>query len=131
MGLEEEMAEIDAVVLTAEQEADIDAAMRNARDPEDEDVAVSARFDVPSRMLHVELKTGQRISAAQEDLQDIYGANPADLAEVEILGPGTGLHFERAMEGVHVGALRQGIYGNERWMAGLAQRRRERLAKAS
>ena len=92
MGLEEEMREVGAVVLSAEDEGWIDEAMRNARDPEDEDVAVAARFDVPSRMLFVELKTGQRIAAAQEDLQDLYRADPADLAEVEILGPGTGLN---------------------------------------
>ena len=131
MELEEEIRLVHAVVLTPEQEASIDEAMRNARDPDDEDVAVAAGFDVPTRMLYVELKMGQRIAVPQEELQELYRAAPADLAEVEILGPGTSLHFERAMEGVHVGALRRGTYGNERWMAGLAQRRRERLAKAS
>jgi hypothetical protein len=106
--LEREMQEIDAVVLTPEQEASIDTALANARDPEDEEVAVAASFDVTNRLLHIELKTGQRLTLPQEDLQDIAHANPSDLAEVEILAPGTALHFEKAMEGIHVDAVRVG-----------------------
>lgn len=129
--LEREMQEIDAVVLTPEQEASIDRAMANARDLEDEEIAVSASFDVAKRMLHIELKTGQRLAVPQEDLQDIYRANPVDLADVEIIGSGAALHFEKAMEGIHVDAVRRGIYGSERWMEGLAKRRQERLVQAS
>ena len=129
--LEREMKEIDAVVLTPEQEASIDWAIANARDPEDEEVAVSASFDAAKRILHIELKTGQRLAIPQEDLQDIYRARPEDLTEVEILGPGTAVHFEKAMDGIHVDAVRRGIYGNERWMEGLAKRRQERLVQAS
>lgn len=116
--------------LSAEDEADIDEAMSRARTPEDEEVALSATFDVANRMLLLELKTGQRVAIPQEDIQDLYRYDPADLAEVEILGPGTALHFEKVMEGVRVDAMRRGIYGGERWMNGLAQRRRERLWKA-
>jgi hypothetical protein len=129
--LEREMQEIDEIVLSAEDEADIDYALAHARDPEDEEVAVAASFDVTNRLLLIELKTGQRLALPQEDLQDIADANPSDLAEIEILGPGTTLHFEKAMQGIHVDAVRRGIYGSERWMDGLAQRRRERLQRAS
>jgi len=79
----------------------------------------------------IELKTGQRLAVPQEDLQDLYKYDPRDLTEVEILGPGTALHFEKVMDGVEVDAMRRGVYGNERWMDGLAQRRRERLQRAS
>jgi hypothetical protein len=117
--------------LSPEIEASIDRAMAYARDPEDEEVAVAASFDVANRILLIELKTGQRLAIPQEDLQDIYRAKPEDLADVKIIGPGTALHFEKAMEGIHVDAVRRGIYGSEKWMAGLAHRRRERLVKAS
>ncbi len=125
---EKEMAEIDAVVLSPEDWADIDWAIANARYPEDEEIAVAASFDVVNRILLIELKTGQRLAIPQEDLQDIYRAKPEDLADVEILTPGTALHFEKAMEGILVDAARRGIYGSEKWMAGLAERRLERLA---
>jgi len=129
--LEWEIQQVNSIVLSAEEEARIDEAIANACDPEDEEVAVAASFDVGNRLLLIELKTGQRLAIPQEDLQEIYQANPEDLAEVEILGPGTALHFERAKEGILVDAVRRGIYGSERWMAGLAERRRERLVKAS
>jgi hypothetical protein len=129
--LERELEEANSIVLTPEQEGSIDWAIANARDPEDEEVAVAASFDVANRILLIELKTGQRLAIPQEDLQDIYRARPEDLAEVEIIPTGTALHFEKAMEGIHVDAVRRGIYGSEKWMAGLAQRRRERLVKAS
>jgi len=129
--LEREMREINEILLSDEDEADIDYALAHARDPEDEEVAVAASFDVHNRLLLVELKTGQRLAFPQEDLQDIADASPSDLVEVEILGPGMALHFEKVMQGVEVDALRRGIYGSERWMDGLAQRRRERLQRAS
>jgi len=129
--LEREMEQIRSVVLSPEDESDIDWAIANARDPDDEEIAVAASFDVTNRLLLIELKTGQRLAIPQEDLQDIYRADPVALADVEILGPGTALHFEKAMEGIHVDAVRRGIYGSERWMEGLTQRRRERLVKAS
>lgn len=97
--------------------------MANARDLEDEEIAVTASFDVAKRILHIELKTGQRLAIPQEDLQDIYRANSVDLADVEIIGSGAALHFEKAMEGIHVDAVRREIYGSERWMEGLAKRR--------
>ena len=128
--LEREIEEINAVVLTPEQEASIDWAIANPRDLEDEEVAVAASFDVANRILLIELKTGQRLAIPQENLQDIYRARPEDLAEVEMIPTGTALHFEKAMEGIHVDAVRRGIYRSEKWMDGLAQRRRERLQRA-
>lgn len=131
MELEEEMKLVDAVILTEAQEASIDEALRNATNPEDYEVAVQASFDVRNRLLLLELKTGQRLAIPQEDIQDIHTANPADLTEVEILGPGTALHWEKLMEGAEVDALRRGLYGNEQWMNNLAQRRQGRLQRAS
>lgn len=131
MDTKAEMAAINAVVLSPEDEAAIDFALAHARDPEDEEVALSACFDPKHRMLFVELKTGQRLGIPQEDVQGISDANPEDLCEIEIVGPGTALDFVRVMEGFRVNDLRLGCYGSQRWMDGLAQRRRERLQKAS
>jgi hypothetical protein len=117
--------------LDPELEAQIDVALANARDWYDWEVATSASFDVHHRLLLVQLKTGQRLAIPQEDLQEIAGANPADLTEIELLGGGSALHFQKIMEGVEVDALRRGVLGSQRWMDGLAERRKERLVKAS
>ena len=131
MNVEEERRLVDRVVLTPEDEADIDEALRTTRDPEDEDVAVTACYDPGFHLLVVELKTGQRLAIPCEELQGLCDASPQKLAEVEIVSYGTALHWEKLDEGFRVVGLRQGIYGSRRWMDGLAQRRRERLAKAS
>ena len=117
--------------LDAETEAQIDWALANARDPNDEDVAVSARYDYGTDMLVLQLKTGQRLAIPRKDLQGLSDASPEQVADIEILGPGTALHWEQLMEGFPIDALRKGIYGSPRWMDGLARRRRERLQKAS
>ena len=117
--------------LDADMEAEIDVALANARDPEDETVALSAEFDRRTRMLLLELKTGQRFAIPQEDLQGISDVDPAQLNEVEVLGSGTAIHWEKLREGFLVNDLRVGTYGSQRWMDGLAQRRRERLRRAS
>jgi hypothetical protein len=41
---------------------------------------------------------------------------PEDLTEVDILGPGTFLHWDKLMEGIPVDPVRQGMYGSQRWM---------------
>jgi hypothetical protein len=117
--------------LDAETEAAIDRAIANARDPYDWEVATSATFDVHNRLLLVQLKTGQRLAIPQEDLQEIATADPVDLTDIEVLGGGCALHFEKIMEGVEVDALRRGIWGSQQWMDMLAERRQERVAVAS
>ena len=117
--------------LDPETEADIQWFIENSRDPYDWEVATSASFDVYHRLLLLQLKTGQRLAIPQEDLQEIAGANPADLTVIELLGGGSVLHFEKIMEGVEVDALRRGILGSQRWMDMLAERRQERVAVAS
>lgn len=129
--LELEIQRVNSIVLSAEEEARIDAAIANSRPRENYEIAVSASFDVVNRLLMVELKTGQRLAIPQEDLQDIYRYAPEDLVDVEIIPTGTALHFEKVMDGVRVDSIRRGIYGSEKWMAGLAERRRERVAKAN
>lgn len=113
--------------LDLETEAAIDAAIQNAGDSDDENVAISVSFDIRNRMLMLQLKTGQRLAIPQEDLQEIYDAQPPEVAQVELVGSGTALHWERLGEGMLVQYLRQGFYGNQRWMSSLAQRRRELL----
>lgn len=127
--LEIEIQRVNSVVLSAEEEARIDAAIANSRPREDHEIAVAASFDVANRILLIELKTGQRLAVPQEDLQDIHRYSPEDLVEVEIIPTGTALHFEKVMDGVRVDSLRRGVYGSEKWMAGLGARRR--LGKAS
>ena len=115
----------------AEMEAQIDHAMRNATDPDEGEVVLVARYDHANALLILELKSGQRIAIPTEDIQGLAGAAPEDISDIELLGPGTGLHWEKLDADFSVRGLVAGRYGSEKWMQGLAQRRRERLSRAS
>jgi hypothetical protein len=122
---------IDAIPLSAEEEARIDEAIANARDPYDYEVAVSAEYDSVHELLLVKLKSGQRLAIPREDLQDLADADPDKVAKVEIEMLGMALHWEELDAGFLVDGLRQGRYGNERWMKKLHERwRRDNAAAA-
>jgi hypothetical protein len=121
---------IDAIPLSAEEEARIDEAIRNARDPYDYEVAVSAEYDRSRDLLLVKLKSGQWLAIPREDLQDLADADPDKVSKVELEMLGMSLHWEELDVDFRVDGLRQGLYGNERWMKQLEQRRRENAAAA-
>lgn len=113
---------IDAVPLSAEEEAQIDRAIANARDPYDYEVAVSAEYDRVHDLLIVKLKSGQRLAIPREDLQGLADADPEKVGKVEIEMLGMALHWEELDVDFRVDRLRQGSYGNERWMKQLHER---------
>jgi hypothetical protein len=115
--------------LAANIEEQIDRAMAEARDPYDYEVAVLAEFDRRNALLLV--KSGQRLAVAQEDLQDLADADAELVSKVEIEMLGTCLHWEELDVDFGLDGLRQGRYGAEWWMDGLAERRRGRLGRAS
>ncbi len=115
---------IDRIELSAEQEAQIDEAIRNARNPYDKEVAVSAEYDRRNDLLLLKLKTGQRLAIPREDLQDLADADPELVSNVEIEMLGMSLHWEALNIDFRVDALREGLYGSERWLKKLEERRR-------
>jgi hypothetical protein len=56
-------------------------------------------------------------------LQGLQGASDKDLAAVEILGIGSGLHWESLDADLGVHSLFCGIYGSKKWMAQLQAKR--------
>ena len=79
--------------------------------------AVRARYDRWSRRIVVRLSSGMDLSFSPRDAQGLEHATPEQLAEVEILGVGYGLHWESLDADLYVPALLQGITGSEAWMA--------------
>jgi len=117
--------------LSADIDEQIDRAIANARDPYDYEVAVSAEYDRIHELLLVKLKSGQRLAIPREDLQGLADADPDKVAKVEIEMLGMALHWEDLDVDFRVDGLRQGSYGNERWMKQLHERwRREDAAAA-
>jgi hypothetical protein len=79
--------------------------------------AVSARFDAQANTVIVDLNWGYSIAFAPERSQELAGAKPEDLAEIEISYPGFAIYFPRIDADLWVPGLAQGIFGTKRWEA--------------
>jgi hypothetical protein len=122
--------DLDEISLSPEEEARIDAAIANARDPYDDEVAVAAEYDSRYDLLIVRLKTGQRLAIPREDLQELAVADPDEVRKVQIEMLGMSLHWEELNVDFRVDGLRRGLYGSERWMKQLNERRQRNATAA-
>jgi hypothetical protein len=79
--------------------------------------AVSARYDRRTARVVVELNTGVQVAFPTRMAEDLAGASPADLAEIEISPAGLGLHWPKLDADLYVPAMLQGVFGSRGWMA--------------
>jgi len=68
-------------------------------------------------LLILKLSDGSRHVIPREDLQGLQSAAKDQIARVEILGNGTGLHWPALNLDHYVPSLLRRIYGTKRWMA--------------
>jgi hypothetical protein len=68
-------------------------------------------------LLILRLSDGQRHVIPREDLQGLQSATKEQIAQVEILGNGTGLHWPDLDVDHYVPGLLRRVYGNKQWMA--------------
>jgi hypothetical protein len=79
--------------------------------------AVSARFDRRASRIIIELNTGVQVAFPSQLAEDLAGAAPDDLAEIEISPTGLGLHWPRLDADLYIPGLLQGVFGSKQWMA--------------
>lgn len=101
-----------------------DAERRGDEVLADEPRAASARYDAASGRVVVELTNGCGFLFPARAVQGLETAGDDELAEVEILGLGIGLHWERLDVDVSVPGLLAGLFGTKAWMD------RQRASKA-
>jgi hypothetical protein len=108
------------VELTQEE---YDAAVERGRIAEaTEPRAKTAKFDRKTRRIVVELKNGSTFAFPVALVQFLQDATDDELAEVEVLGTGYGLHWETLDVDFTVPGLMSGIFGTRKYMAQLAGR---------
>lgn len=100
----------DLGILIAEAEARGRAAL------EDEPRAASACYDPESGRVVVELTNGCGFAFPVRRVQGLEAANDAALGEVEVLGLGYGLHWEKLDVDASVPGLLAGLFGTKAWM---------------
>jgi hypothetical protein len=98
---------------------EIDRAIERAGSLQDEPrvVAVEYRPGAGLDLLILRLSDGRRVLVPREDLEGLASATRRQIAEVKILGNGTGLHWPALNLDYYVRNLLRGIYGTRRWMA--------------
>lgn len=87
-------------------------------------LASAARYDPETGLVHVALTNGCHFAFPARRVQGLEAASDIDLAEVEVLGLGGGLHWELPDVDVSVPGLLAGLFGTRAWMD------RERAARA-
>jgi hypothetical protein len=89
---------------------------------ETEPRALTARYDAKSGRIVVDLSNGATYAFPVSLGQGLSDATPAQLAGVEILGEGFGLHWEELDVDLSIPGLLAGRFGTRAWMSELARR---------
>ncbi len=99
-------------------DAAIDAALERGRTARaSEPRAAAARYDRTSGRVIVDLENGCTFAFPPRLTQGLEGASDDQLAAVEILGQGYGLHWEDLDVDLSLPGLMAGIFGTKAWMA--------------
>jgi hypothetical protein len=99
-------------------DAAIDAALERGRDARaSEPRAAAARYDRASGRVIVDLENGCTFAFPPRLAQGLEGASDDQLAAVEVLGKGYGLHWEELDVDLSLPGLMAGIFGTKAWMA--------------
>jgi hypothetical protein len=100
-------------------DVEIDHSMERAKDLQAEPrvTHVEYRPGPGLDLLILKLSDGQWQLIPREDLEGLQGATREQIAQVKILGNGTGLHWPALNLDHYVPSLLRHIYGTTRWMA--------------
>ncbi len=109
-------------VVTTDDE--IDRAIKRAKRVREGPLVTSVEYRPGAGLdlLILKLSDGRRHMIPREDLQGLQSATREQIAHIEILGGGTGLHWPDLDADLYVPALLRGIYGNKKWMAEIGRR---------
>ena len=103
--------------------AQIEAARAQAREFEAKDRrAVRAEYEKKADLVTLHLNDGVRVSIPRVLLEGLENARPGEVAKMEILGNGTGIHWPLLDVDHYVPGLLNHIFGTSRWMAELGRR---------
>ena len=89
----------------------LEAEGRGRRSLESEPRALSARYDAASGRVLVELRNGCAFAFPARLCEELADADSGDLAKIEILGAGYGLHWETLDVDLSVPGLLAGLFG--------------------
>jgi len=110
------MIKTKARVITTGQEIDAAIAVATLREPF-RPKAIAVEYRTEDQTIAIEFATGVELVIPRKLLQGLESADPADIANVEILGPGDSLHWGSLDVDHDLPSLIEGVFGNRRWMS--------------
>ena len=106
--------------LTREQIAEANARGKAFREANPH--ALAARYDARADRVIVDLTNGATFAFPPHLVEGLHQASPAEIAEVEVIGAGLGLHWESLDLDYTVPGLVNGVFGTAKWVAARAGR---------
>jgi hypothetical protein len=105
-------------------DAEIDRAIERARHVRHEPLVAKVEYRPGPGLdlLILKLNDGRRHVLPREELQGLELATNQQIANVEIVGGGTGLHWPDLDADLYVPALLRGVHGTKKWMAKIGRR---------
>lgn len=104
-------------------DAQMDAAEERGRIArETQPHARAARYDAKADRVIFELESGATFAFPPRLVEGLHDASPGEIAEVEVIGGGFGLHWETLDLDYTVPGLVNGVFGTAKWMAARAGR---------
>jgi hypothetical protein len=104
-------------VVTTNDEIDGAIAQAQGLNREPRVLSVEYRRNPGLDLLILKLSDGRRHLIPREELQGLQSATKEQVAAVEIVGHGTGLHWPALDVDHYVPSLLRRVYGNRNWMA--------------
>jgi hypothetical protein len=100
-------------------DAEIDRAIKHARNLQSEPRVAEVEYRSGSGLdlFILKFSDGHRHLIPREDLPGLQSATKEQIARVEILGNGTGLHWPNLNLDLYVPSLLRRVYGTKSWMA--------------
>lgn len=95
-------------------------AAKSAAHEEREPRARAARYDRKTGRIVIELDNDCVFAFPAGNVQGLEDATPAELATIELLGGGYGLHWPRVNASLRVEGALAGVFGSRKWMLRLA-----------
>lgn len=79
--------------------------------------AVGVAYLPERHRVWIEMNNGLEVTFDPARLQELVGAKPEQLADVEISGRGSAIYFPQLDASIYIPGLLQGLTGTKRWMA--------------
>ncbi|MEJ2814931.1 DUF2442 domain-containing protein [Caulobacter sp. CCG-8] len=79
--------------------------------------AVAATWLPERHRVLIEMNNGLEVTFAPERYQELAGAKPEQLAEIEVSGRGSAIYFPQLDASLYIPGLLRGLTGTRQWMA--------------